>query len=187
LGVGRVERNNPVYRVSVDDAHRFAHLLGGELPTPRQWDKAAGCFAKRQQGPFEGPMPAIIPNAWNGEFALSDKGPMAVGTATRDRSCFGCQDMASNGLEWSCYSLTLAPPNPPEERPIDFARKERVAVVVRGASYLANEPFQFDTMAELPQDRLDKDGKPATPHEVSFRVVLPVPFERAPADDEVAQ
>ena len=44
---------HPVVRVCVDDANRFAHWLGGLLPTARQWDKAAGRF-DGAVGPFVG-------------------------------------------------------------------------------------------------------------------------------------
>jgi serine/threonine protein kinase len=177
-----VEKDNPVYRVSVDEAHRFARLLGGELPTPQQWDKAAGRFANRP-GPFEGAVPegsAGDPD-WPGGFALKDTGPQKVTEPGRDRSCFGCENMASNGLEWTCYVADSDGGMVLEKRPIDFSKKESVRVILRGASYQETKPLLFEGRRPFMQRRFAENGTPHVDPEVSFRVVLPVPFEKAPA------
>jgi serine/threonine protein kinase len=183
---GGVEMDNPVYRVSVDEARRFAKILGGKLPSPLEWNKAAGRFLN-QPGPFEGDPPPVNSAGiqWNGEFALVDRGPMPIGTATRDRSCLGCRDMASNGLEWTRCAVDFDPGNQTvrEDREIDFNRKDQVTVATRGASYNEDRPFVFERRRQPPRPRFDPDdGTPNAPEDVSFRVVLPAPFEQAPAD-----
>src|SRR5262249_5183499 len=110
---------------------------------------------------------------------LKDRGPMPIGTARLDKSCFGCEDMASNGLEWTCYALDLLTQR--ELQPIDFGKKEPVSVACRGASYLDESPLLFEKMF-APRKRFEKDGTLNSPYEVSFRVVLPVPFKGASVD-----
>src|SRR5262249_48101657 len=90
----------PVLGAAALDAQRFAAWLGGDLPTQKQWQKAAGLYEKnrslgRDLGPYVDP--------WNeGEISVrrtEDQGPMDIGTATHDRSLLGCRDMAGNGRE----------------------------------------------------------------------------------------
>lgn len=92
----------PVLRVTVEEAHRFATWLGGLLPTPQQWDRAAGCY-EGQSGPYRGeqwPMPGE-PTVPPVAVDRANLGPVEVGTATHDQSIWGCKDMAGNGQEWT--------------------------------------------------------------------------------------
>jgi serine/threonine protein kinase len=180
LGTSGEREDYPVYKVSVDEAHRFARLLGegrGELPTPRQWDRAAGRF-EGEPGPFEGALPPAVDAKapWDGDFALGNVGPRPVALARRDRSRFGCQDMASNGFEWTCGVLRLGPP-PDEDGLLTFEESPgpaalNVTLSLRGTSYRAEQPFYFRQKDfPIPQQRSDP-----LLDDISFRVVLPFPF-----------
>ncbi len=150
----------PVMYVSCEDACRFAHWLGGRLPTIEQWDKAAGRMEARPGlGPFEG--------SWNpqehGGIAVGrqGQGPMAVGTATADVSVFGCRDMAGNGEEWTrtskdaAVTLPLKTPN------------DSVGVLLRGQSYAASKPLYFSDWEDFGTEMYYRDKS-----EIGFRVVF---------------
>ncbi len=148
--------NFPVFRVTLDEAHQCARWLGGELPTVRQWDTAAGRF-DGANGPFEndddaGPQGIAVDRA--------QEGPMAVGAALRDRSRFGCRDMAGNGREWTCSNAQQ------EDQRIPFDNPQwNGSVRLRGQSYRRQDPFLF---AQLP-DEEPRFGS-AKP-DIGFRVV----------------
>jgi hypothetical protein len=154
----------PVVRVTLYEAHLFARWLGGELPTARQWDKAAGLL-DGAKGPFLGDHKELKP----GDIALGreNEGPLPVGTAPRDVSKFDCRDMAGNGREWTCTPAQT-----------DFSRdNERVSFVpiepsvnirLRGHSYLDSTPYQLgQEPGQQPPDKPRPD--------ISFRVVIELP------------
>src|SRR5581483_10859866 len=107
----------PVFRVSGNDADKFAALIGGRLPTADQWGVAAGYSpddADQDGGPYQEKSTSWQP----GEFALPTSqprryGPMPIGTAKRDfrevetiGTCVKrCFDMASNGFEWTATGV----------------------------------------------------------------------------------
>jgi hypothetical protein len=144
----------PVLRVTVTEAYLFARWLGGNLPTVKQWDKAGGGLnddPRPCQGEPWGPEDIAINR--------SQKGPMPVGKAAKDRSRFQCRDMAGNGQEWT-RTVRKAGETVPAANPND-----KLFVVVRGRSYWAEQPFAFgDNQAIVSY----LDENPYT----SFRVVL---------------
>ena len=128
LGAGADDRL-PMMGVTVQEAYDFAQWLGGtdrrtnprrpdshegiraNLPTTKQWDKAAGLFDREgREGPYL--------TTWagsKGEIAVGRKeeeGPMPVGTATHDISWCGCRDMAGNGWEWTRNAASPERPIP---------------------------------------------------------------------------
>ncbi len=164
LGIDGERLDYPVFRVTVDQAHQCALWLGGELPTPEQWDKAGGCFAG-QFGPFEGN--TIEWHSDKEEFALAPLGPLPVGRAKRDKSFFGCCDMASNGWEWTCG---MCQANSERGRvPFDHP-EQNVDIAMRGMTYVNGKPYAFQgRKKEEPQGRKVADW------DISFRVVIEVP------------
>src|SRR5690606_21822230 len=81
----------PIVEVAALEAHCFAAWLGAELPTGKQWDKAAGRF-DGAEGPFR--------SGWKpGMIALDRLEPGPVGTFPADESLYGCRDLAGNGRE----------------------------------------------------------------------------------------
>jgi formylglycine-generating enzyme required for sulfatase activity len=161
---------HPVMAVHVEDAHRFARWLGGKLPSTQQWDKAAGRF---EDNPLPGP---YDPN-WDPakdkdrtQIALNrPQGPLPVGTASKDRSPFGCRDMAGNGFEWT---RNLAAPAG-QEVPSPGVNEE-TRVLLRGQTYQPSEdepagypPFRFSALKPEPSGSYTRPQA-----DIGFRVVL---------------
>ena len=152
----------PVFSITAQEAQEFARRLvpsdtlelRGDLPTREQWDKASG-FYDRQSGDSEfddrGPfLRGWSPNAM-GEIAIGRerKEPLPVGTATKDRSRFGCRDMAGNGMEWT--------------RPLD---NHSPLVDLRGCKFDGPQPFLF----EDPNKKSEFWTKPKS--WIGFRLVI---------------
>lgn len=143
------------------EALECARWMKGELPTARQWDKAAGLLDKAT-GPFQGNPDDLKP----GDIAVrrEGEGPMPVGKARRDVSMFGCRDMAGNGREWTC---TLAQTNLDRENaPVSLSSyKDSLDIRLRGHSYRDDKPYLFE---QLPDQQQAKNAEP----DISFRVVI---------------
>ncbi|MBI1915410.1 MAG: protein kinase [Planctomycetes bacterium] len=142
-------KDHPALRVGFVDAYRFATewIEGGNLPTAKQWDKASGFYeSDRGEGPFVGKWDKSQENA----IAVNreDKGPMRVGTASRDRSLFGCRDMAGNGKEWTRTKGAGGE----DLRGIDEPRwaAEGTTVKLRGGNYADRVPFRFASLEPGP-------------------------------------
>jgi hypothetical protein len=160
---GPVHDQYPVFRVSADAAQRFARLLGGDLPTLEQWDRAAGRDVRKP--PFLEKPPQ--PGDNKPKFALLDTGPLPVGTATHDESVSHCRDMFSNGYEWVLDE-------PGQDLAQLFAKDQVVQLVTRGHSYHLSEPF--DNFNLIPRrDYAFRNRHPEKLADVSFRVVVPAP------------
>jgi formylglycine-generating enzyme required for sulfatase activity len=160
----------PVFMTTAAEAHAFAAWMGGRLPSARQWDKAAGLDAPTG---LPGPYRAPWDKSSKTEIAVNRvlEGPLPAGAATADISPLGCRDMAGNGYEWT-RSLVA-----PTE---GFVRREypdiqgegmyRDMVLLRGQSYVNEEPLRYDTL------KASSDYQPHADHEpkfdVSFRVVI---------------
>lgn len=144
----------PVLGLTQDEARTFARWMGGDLPTTRQWDKAAGRYELGVgKGPFRGDWERRDPRLLVAVNRF-DKGPTKIGEAAADQSWCGCRDMAGNGWEWT------------------RERSEDQQVELRGQSYAADRPLYFENLL-TPQTR------PANQTDVciGFRVVLDVPMK----------
>ncbi|HEY1381227.1 MAG TPA: bifunctional serine/threonine-protein kinase/formylglycine-generating enzyme family protein [Gemmataceae bacterium] len=165
LGVTRFDFY-PVVRVSVDEARRFARWLGGDLPTARQWDKAAGRF-QGAVGPFAGDGRGLK----NEDFGVGLGALQPANRESQAVTLFGCRDMAGNGYEWT-RSV-----HADENQAVPFDDPQwNGRISTRGQTYFAPEPYHF---ADRPNSRYRiKDPKTdeteASP-EVGFRVVLELP------------
>jgi serine/threonine protein kinase/formylglycine-generating enzyme required for sulfatase activity len=163
----------PVFRITVEEANRFAQWVGEtcHIPTVAQWEKAAGIL-DGAKGPFEGNGGV----AWRrGDFALrppdggelADVKPMPVGTARKDRSRFGCLGLASNGREWT----RTVSRGPDKGRAWDFSEPVNGRRFFwRGQSYLASFPFEHDPDGTV-TDQPGNEGSET----LSFRVVIELP------------
>jgi hypothetical protein len=156
----------PVARVSANEAAAFAAELGGRLPTPEEWDRAAGLSANT--GRSEVTRPGGKPRVGRREPAPTH-GP----DGGEDVSEFDLRDMAGNGAEWT--RGVIEPGDPPRVTTIDgpgFAPGQ--LVIVRGRDYTLGTGLTFDVLKyeqTVPMTRLA--GK--APRDTGFRVVLPVP------------
>ncbi len=101
FGVDGPKGRLPVYRVTATEAYCFAEWLGGNLPTRKQWLKAAGANEPAaageaaRVGPFAG-----AADKSDIAVGLAD-GPWPVERGERDLSIYGCRQMAGNGREWA--------------------------------------------------------------------------------------
>jgi serine/threonine protein kinase len=149
------DKEQPVLGIVLADAHACAVWLGGKLPLPRQWDKAAGKWLpQRPDGPVDSTV-AKQPDA----IAVNRDSPMARGKATLDSSVFGVRDMAGNGLEWTS-SKTLDEGSRIAD-PAIFIRD----VLLRGASWDDPKPFTFGAFPK------SEGARTASDH-ITFRVVI---------------
>jgi formylglycine-generating enzyme required for sulfatase activity len=152
----------PVLRVTGEEARQFAEWLGGQLPSPEQWDRAAGFQAPDgRQGPFVG--------TWGAEgnpkigVRRRKEGPMPVAEESDDISPLGVRGMAGNGREWTHTLLD--------------GKSERDAaalVILRGRSYTAPAPLFYSDIKyeqEMPQTQFYSHASPFT----GFRLVLELP------------
>jgi formylglycine-generating enzyme required for sulfatase activity len=161
-------RKHPVRGVTVVEAHCFAAMLGGMLPSGTQWDKAGGRF-DGAKGPFK---PDWKPD---GCLALRLLKPHPVGTCPEDESVFHCRDMATNGREFTCdvrggqLRVPLADPQEKEDY-----------VDLRGKAFGSFDPFTFEslTLGGLPSAEQQEYGRPD--EDIGFRVVIEVPPDEQP-------
>lgn len=152
----------PVLGVYPGDADRCAEWLGGQLPLPDQWDKAAGYYLKKSPGPYESP---FVPKE---DIAIQRKTPLPCGEGKKDVSLLGCRDMAGNGIEWTGARFE-------DWQPPELKRSTRAAldsgdfIVVRSKHYAEREPYKWGDAVEggaLPGKPVEKGSV------VGFRVVI---------------
>jgi hypothetical protein len=164
----------PALNMTVEQAYHCAVWMGGHLPTTLEWDKASGYYRPdRASGPFEVPPGRAQtengPNWQPGEIAVNrnDKRPMPVGTATRDKSFYGCRDMAANGLEWT-RDLTTGRQVPLAGKPGDSD-----TVRLRSKRYFNKYPWLFKFLDTRPEDGFLESWSYTNPRPyIGFRVVL---------------
>jgi serine/threonine protein kinase len=154
----------PVFRVAVEDAHRFAVWLGGRLPSGQQWDLAAG-YTPKWKGPYRGD-PFNFDRNKDIAVDRAKEGPLPAGSAVKDISYpFELRDMAGNGCEWT---RTISDKNFEVPAAGDTSK---LYVELRGRSYLeVPPPLVF---SDTQQSELAFYNKCRT--DVSFRVVLEIP------------
>jgi serine/threonine protein kinase/formylglycine-generating enzyme required for sulfatase activity len=160
----------PVMGVTAKEAYHFARWLNGNLPTRRQWDRAAGRSEPGQGGgPFHGPWDKTQVD----RIAVNrgEQGPMDCGTAAGDVGPLGCRDQAGNGREWT-RDLVL------DKGTVEVLLKKtnndpNQMVHLRGRSYAAEAPLRFEDLdkAEEEQNPDIKIFWKAEP-DIGFRVVI---------------
>jgi serine/threonine protein kinase len=143
---GAGQPNHPVVNVTLAQAQAFAkEKFGGNLPSPEQWDAAAGALT------LPGGKPGVNlpePTATHGE-----KQPLDV-------TAQGLIDMAGNGWEWTTGTLT-----PKVGKP---------KAILRGRNFTLAQPLTPALLKEEqanPFSQYPEKGSPYT----SFRVVVPIP------------
>jgi serine/threonine protein kinase len=149
----------PAFDMTADQAADMARVLGGLLPTTKQWDKAAGFYESKK----------LIGGA-NPAAGRRKEGPRSVKDRS-DVSAFGIADLAGNGTE---FTRNLA------EGKLEVGAKDAASdalVILRGQRYTAPKPLQWadlDEQQKAPQVqfyRADKNHSPYT----GFRVVIELP------------
>jgi len=158
---------HPVMRVGFRQAEEFAKWLGGSLPSPEQWDAAAGLYSSGGKksgavGPFRGdwnrsprPKIAIDPDG---------AGTLPVGACDDDISPFMCRDMAGNGAEWT--------------RQVTSGGYS--TVTLRGRDYHKDRPLLYSDLVADNSPEIEKEDPYYTSDHIGFRVVLNFMEGRAP-------
>jgi serine/threonine protein kinase len=161
----------PALGIPLDQAYHCARWVGGDLPTTRQWDKAAGLYDRhRRQGPFRG--------TWNPAAPLhigvlrAEKGPARPGETGDDVSVFGCRNMAGNGLEWTGTLANVLPAGRRygDKEARQDARVLPYSVFRRGRSYKGRAPLLFEELLGNPAAW--QAGAGEVSDDVGFRIVL---------------
>lgn len=151
----------PTTGLTAMEAEQFAQVLfGGTLPTPAQWDQAAG-VDDRHGWPG--------PTAPGTEAKVNRANPAPIFPISKDadRSTFGIYDMAGNGREWTRQVLKPAGFVEVDKTPAD------ALVVLRGRSFTLRLPLTFKILDEeqkVPQTQFAGKGSPYT----GFRVAIPI-------------
>ncbi len=154
----------PVTHVSAAEAIGFAsEVVGGKLPSPEEWDAAAGLFAGLDRNDVTSP---------NGRPRIHLSKPEATHgpNAGNDVNQFGLRDMAGNGREWTRMLLVGSAMREIGAEPLTGAD----LVVLRGRSYTLSRGLTFEMLRyeqTTPQTQFAEALSPYT----SFRIVLPAP------------
>ncbi len=158
LGVDGAQGRVPVFHVTATEGECLAEWMGGRLPKRDQYAKAA-CLKDLK------PPEAVDGNPADLALNLSKEGPWSVDRWGRDENRFGCQQLLSNGKEFTS-SLQDNLPNELGELPLE-RMKVRRRVYIMGKSYLDQEPPSLDKLLS-PDSVFCTDSS----YEISFRVVL---------------
>lgn len=137
----------------------------GRLPTPREWDHAAGLAAHK---PEQLNVSLSAPR-------VNLKVPSPPRDGRPDENMFELIDMAGNGREWTCGVVTLGSPPGVTSTPADQFPADAL-LAIRGRSYTLKDGLTYaqleqEVNGELLQHQLAGVGNPYT----GFRVVLPIP------------
>jgi tRNA A-37 threonylcarbamoyl transferase component Bud32 len=143
----------PAMHLTLSEAEVFARWLSGggdwgNLPTPNQWDKAAGFWDQSEATGFS----LVTGQFGSRDNAIARTAPRPVGSSEDDRGPFDCRDMAGNGLEW------VRPTKP-----------GLLSSVVRGRDFLEATPLTYDELREL---RDHPEAMEVDHPDVTFRVVI---------------
>jgi hypothetical protein len=160
-------RDAPVMGLTADEAAKFAKgTFGGALPSPQQWDHAAGLYEVahlRRQVARPGSHPRVM---------IARPAPTHGPSAREDVNEFGLLDMSGNGREWTAGVLT-PPGTPAKVVGVDPLSPEEL-VILRGRNYTLSQPLTFVDLNDeqkTPQTHFASARSPYT----GFRVVMPVP------------
>lgn len=158
----------PVTYVTAVEAARFASVaFGGRLPTPSEWDYAAGLHLVQDRPFVSRPGSNVWVNQPRPRSAIGD-------VASGDVNEFGLVDMAGNGREWTCALLPVDPQMPPILWDLAHPPGNNDAVILRGRNFTLSTPLTFEQLRReqtMPQRQYAGSRSPYT----SFRVVLPLP------------
>lgn len=160
----------PVTGVTALEAARFAyHVFGGRLPTPQEWDYAAGLYLALERRSVSRPGSQV----W---VAPPRPRPTVVDSGNSDINELGLRDMAGSGREWKWTSMLLPGDAQSSPQPWDLAHPpaDQYGIILRGCNFTLPTPLTFDHLRSeqtLPQRQYAASRSPYT----SFRVVIPLP------------
>ncbi|GIW84775.1 MAG: hypothetical protein KatS3mg107_0435 [Gemmataceae bacterium] len=157
----------PVTGVTALEAARFAqNVFGGRLPTPPEWDYAAGLYLALERASVSRPGSQV----W---VAQSRPRPTLADTGNSDVNELGLRDMAGNGREWTCMLLSGDSQAALQPWDLEHPPADQDAIILRGRNFTLPNPLTFDHLRSeqtLPQRQYAGSRSPYT----SFRVVIPM-------------
>lgn len=102
LNIDGDQRGVPVVNVTLPEAGIVAEELGGQVPTPAQWEKALGVRDDLTRSSSAGNPPhSYNEEAPRGLALALKRGPWPVDRKTLDVSIHGIHQLISNGFEWT--------------------------------------------------------------------------------------
>ena len=159
----------PVTYVTAIEAARFARdAFGGRLPTPQEWDHAAGLYRVQDRTSVSLPGSRV----W---VAQARPCNARVDSGDCDINDLGLRDMAGNGREWTCMLIPNDPAASPQMWDLMHPPGDQDAIILRGRNFTLPTPLTFDHLRSeqsLPQRQYAGSRSPYT----SFRVVIPLPI-----------
>jgi serine/threonine protein kinase len=157
---------SPVTHLTAIEAARCAgQLCGGRLPTPEEWDHAAGLYLTLDRPIVSRPGSHI----W-----INQAYPRAIFSPAADVNEFGLLDMAGNGREWTCALICSEGASPIQLWDLRYPPQPNDAIILRGRNFTLATPLTFVLLRHeqsMPQCQFAGSRSPYT----SFRVVLPLP------------
>lgn len=156
----------PAVDLTAEEASVFAdRVFGGKLPTPDQWDHAAGYY---DRGNLAGP----TQRGGTPRVGLPAPEPTHGPGHGSDINSLGLIDMAGNGREWT-RAVLPGKDQPPQI--VDNGRFDATALMIlRGRNYTLTRPLTFailDYEQKTPQTQFARTPSRYT----GFRVALPLP------------
>ena len=141
--------NHPVTAMNGHGALAYARWVGGDLPTPDQWEKAAGGVEGRLY-----PWGTDAPDARHANFGRPGlRGTLPVGSHPVGASPYGCLDMAGNVYE-RCWMRR---------------GDSKLPIMIKGGSWLSPHPINLRVLDMCVQ------GMPHAEASVGFRCVMTDP------------
>lgn len=157
--------NVPATRMTANDAAAFAASLGGRLPTPTEWDHAAGLYDR--QG-LDRPLKA----GGMARIKIAEPEPTHGEGAELAENQFDLIDMAGNGREWTAAVLPGFGQAPRIIDGASFGAKD--LAILRGRNYTLPTPLTYAILEAEEKDPQTQFAGAASPY-TSFRIVLPAP------------
>ena len=156
----------PAVNVTANEAAAFAASFdGGRLPSPEEWDHAAGYYDPQGQ---DGPVRR------GGQARVRIPVPATVTGPTTDatRNQYDLADLAGNGREWT--NAVLLARGRPLQTIEGAAFSPRDLAILRGRNYTLGTPLTYNSMAYEQQEPQTQFAGVASPY-TTFRIVLPAP------------
>ena len=155
----------PAMNMTANEAATFAVSLGGQLPTPTEWDFAAGLD---NRAGLEGPLQA----SGTLHLGVAEPGPTHGERTDKSQNQFGLIDMATNGREWT--SAVLPARGQPWKVVEGAAFEPKALVVLRGRNFTLKKPLTYKILEGEVNDPQTQFADAKSPY-TGFRVVLPLP------------
>ena len=158
----------PAVNVTANEAAAFSEkVFGGRLPTPAEWDHAAGLRDHQQDQ-----RTVTLPSG-SARLDRTEPAPTHGPEAGTDVNVFGLRDTAGNGREWTRAVL------PGRSQPLRFVDGPNFVpgalVIFRGRDYTLSDRLTFEMLTSEAKDPQQTQFADKPTLHTGFRVVVPVP------------